>query len=84
MSSSMIGRSGEHMFIDVPVGTLVKLPPVSIIEENMKEDDESKKLRLKDVNTITATRTIADLDVDGSMFLCAKGGTGGKGKSKIF
>lgn len=64
----MTGKSGEHLFIDVPLGTLVKLPPV------ITED-----LKTKDVTIVTATKQLADLDEEGSMFLAAKGGTGGKG-----
>jgi hypothetical protein len=73
MSCSMTGKSGEHLFVDVPVGTLVKLPPLN------KETGEEMNLNLKDVTITTATRIIADLDEDGSMFLAAKGGTGGHG-----
>ena len=68
MSCSMIGKSGEHLFIDVPIGTLVKIPPV------LSED-----LNTKDVTILTATKTMADLDEEGSMYLAAKGGTGGHG-----
>lgn len=48
----IIGASGEHQVVPVPIGTLVK-----------KSDGD----------------TIADLDEDGSMFIAARGGQGGKG-----
>lgn len=49
----IIGSSGEHQYVDVPVGTLVK---------NCHSDE-----------------VIADLDLNGSMFIAARGGQGGKG-----
>ena len=72
-SCSMVGKSGEHLIIDVPVGTLVKIPPVYIEDPNLKD------VKLKDITIVTATKTVADLDEHGFMFLAAKGGTGGKG-----
>ena len=48
----IIGSSGEHQYVPVPIGTLVK-----------KQDG----------------LTIADLDEEGSMFIAARGGQGGKG-----
>jgi GTP-binding protein len=68
MSCSMIGKSGEHLFVDVPVGTFIKTPPVF-----------SNDINPKDVTI--ATKTIANLDEHGCMYLAAKGGTGGKGMS---
>ena len=53
MSKDMTGKNGGHLFIKVPVGTLVK-------------------------DKLTG-RLIADLDVNGSKFLAARGGQGGKG-----
>ncbi len=46
------GRCGEHTFVDVPVGTLVKT-----------EDG----------------RLLADLSVEGAMYVGARGGSGGRG-----
>lgn len=68
MSCSMIGKSGEHLFVEVPVGTLVKSPPVFSYND---------PLNLKDVTVVTATKQLADLDEHGSMFLAGKGGIGG-------
>lgn len=48
----IIGRSGEHIFIEVPLGTLVRRFDGTIL---------------------------ADLDIDGSMYIAARGGAGGKG-----
>lgn len=49
----MIGKSGEHTVIPVPIGTIVK-------EE-------------------LTGRIVAELDCDGSKFIAARGGAGGKG-----
>lgn len=67
-SCSMTGKCGEHLFVDVPVGTLVKSPPVF---------SDADPFNLKDVTVVTATKTLADLDEHGSMFLAGKGGMGG-------
>ncbi len=53
MHKDMTGANAEHLFIKVPVGTLVK---------------DNKTLRI-----------VADLDVEGSKFIGARGGAGGKG-----
>lgn len=49
----MTGTPGEHIYLEVPVGTLVRLPDTGKI--------------------------IADLNVNQSMFIIARGGAGGKG-----
>lgn len=66
----MTGKCGEHLFVDVPIGTLVKSPPVF---------SDADPLNLKDVTVVTATKVLADLDEHGSMFLAGKGGMGGMG-----
>lgn len=60
---NLYGKGGEHKFIDVPVGTIVR-PARPMSEFDYKEDESD---------------IIADLDEHGSMFIAARGGGGGKG-----
>lgn len=91
-SRDLTGASGEHTFISVPVGTLIK------IEMSDVERQAAQKSALSDLNEMRDTfdvvrdqhqlnsilrnfkyKTIADLNEDGNMFVAARGGAGGKG-----
>jgi GTP-binding protein len=67
MGKNLDGASGEHTFVEVPVGTLVL--PAKPKELGDHEYDPEK------------SDIIAELDVDGSMFIAARGGAGGKGNA---
>lgn len=54
MGKDMTGAPGEHIYIDVPVGTIVRMPT-------------------------NDGKIIADLNIDKSMYIIARGGAGGKG-----
>lgn len=62
---NIFGLNAEHMFIDVPVGTLVT--PAGPKDLAYHEIDPDK------------SDIIADLDREGSMFIAARGGAGGRG-----
>lgn len=59
------GKSAEHTFVPVPVGTLVLPGRPTHLEEHEHNPDESDIL--------------AELDEEGSMFIAARGGAGGRG-----
>lgn len=62
---NMYGRAGEHRYVDVPVGTTIR----SVRRKNIYDSDHRS-----DESDI-----VAELDEDGSMFIAARGGVGGKG-----
>lgn len=63
------GKSGENLYIPVPLGTLV----YEIYEDPLASSEEPNK----------RYRFVADLSEKGSIFLIAKGGIGGKGNSSF-
>jgi len=63
------GRSGEDLYIHVPLGTLV----YELYEDPLASLEEEKK----------RYRFVADLSEKGATFLIAKGGIGGKGNSSF-
>uniref|UniRef100_A0A6G1SGV2 GTP-binding protein 5 n=1 Tax=Aceria tosichella TaxID=561515 RepID=A0A6G1SGV2_9ACAR len=61
------GANGEHTFVEVPVGTLVLPAKPKDLGDHEYDPDKSE--------------IIAELDVEGSMFIAARGGAGGKGNA---
>lgn len=66
-SKNLFGANAEHTFVDVPVGTVVARPKPKELAEH-EFDPELSDL-------------VADLDQDGSLFIAAKGGSGGRGNN---
>lgn len=64
---SKFGKDGEHKFVDVPLGTLVCKTFHKDLAEHEIDPDESE--------------IVAELDQDGSMFIAARGGNGGRGNA---
>lgn len=60
----LFGRNAEHVYVKVPVGTNVK---------------RALPKGHHDITTWENREILADLDADGSMFIAARGGAGGKG-----
>lgn len=67
MSKNLYGANAEHTFVDVPVGTLVLPAKPKELGDHEYDPDKSD--------------IIAELDVEGSMFIAARGGAGGKGNA---
>lgn len=65
MSKNLYGKNAQHTFVEVPVGTIVT--PAKPKEVPDCEHDPEK------------SDIIAELDQDGSMFIAARGGAGGRG-----
>ena len=63
------GRQAEHTFVPVPIGTLVLPARPKLLEEHEFNPDESDIL--------------AELDEEGSMFIAARGGSGGRGNAEF-
>lgn len=61
------GKSGEDLWIEVPVGTVIYEEPGS--SDNPPKEDEAQQA--------------GDLDHDGQVMLIAKGGRGGKGNARF-
>ena len=68
MSKNLYGANGEHLFVDVPINTIV-IPA------------KPKELRGYEVEDPDKSDIIADLDVHGAMFIAARGGAGGRGNA---
>lgn len=68
MGKDLYGANAEHIFVDVPVGTLV-MPAreKTSYNYNIKDPDESN--------------IIAELYAEGAMFIAARGGAGGRGNA---
>lgn len=69
MSKNLYGANGAHTFVEVPVGTLV-LPAIA---KELRDHQPAEDLDKSPI--------IADLDVEGSMFIAARGGAGGRGNA---
>jgi len=67
MGRDMHGKNAEHTFVDVPIGTLVA--PAIPKEVNPADFDPDK------------SPIVAELSEEGSMFIAARGGAGGKGNA---
>lgn len=67
MGKNLYGASAEHTFVDVPVGTLVSVAKHKDLPEHEYDPDKSD--------------IVAELDVEGSMFIAARGGAGGRGNA---
>lgn len=67
MSRHLFGANAAHTFVDVPVGTLVLPAKPKTISDIDYDHDKSD--------------IIAELDVEGSMFIAARGGSGGRGNA---
>lgn len=63
----MYGKCADHIFVNVPVGTMVAEPRPSHLAEHEFDPEKSD--------------IVAELDQDGSMFLAARGGAGGRGNA---
>lgn len=64
-SKNCYGKNAEHTFVDVPVGTTVIKARHKELAEHEFNPDESD--------------IVAELDQEGSMFIAARGGAGGRG-----
>lgn len=64
---NMYGRDADHLVVDVPVGTFVIPTWPKDLAPHERDPDKSE--------------VIADLDQDGSMFIAARGGAGGRGNA---
>lgn len=73
---SQFGKSGEHLFVDVPVGTIVA--PASSASNAGPERMVGGKLGFSDPDK---SEVLAELDRHGSMFIAARGGAGGRGNA---
>lgn len=69
MGKNLYGANAEHTFVDVPVGTVVAHAPAKHLSEEERPDP------------LTTSDIVADLDEDGSMFIAARGGGGGRGNN---
>lgn len=63
----MFGRDAEHKFIDVPIHTMVCEPINPNLQEHEVDPDKSE--------------VVAILDQEGSLFIAARGGNGGRGNA---
>lgn len=68
----MFGKSAEHTFVDVPVGTTVIQARPKHIGPHEWADERSRESKI-----------VAVLDVEGSMFVAARGGAGGRGNASF-
>ena len=65
----LFGANAKHTFVKVPVGTIVTpARPMELAEHEFNPNESD---------------IIADLDVDGSMFIAARGGAGGRGNASF-
>lgn len=67
---NLFGRSAEHTFVEVPVGTTVIQARPKHIAPHEWADERSRESKI-----------VAVLDVEGSMFVAARGGAGGRGNA---
>lgn len=90
-SRDLTGASGNHIFIPVPVGTLVKIEmapatetPVAVADSPGRPADDSLDVVRNNFSQNSLMhkhlyKVVADLSENGDLFVAARGGAGGKG-----
>ena len=80
-NKDLFGRCADHTVVDVPLGTIFR----NLVRKNLlRSSNVSSAFKFDDIHHLTCLQEreiVAELTEEGSMFLAAKGGAGGKGNA---